>query len=116
MSEIEDITNELKRAIVESDEYKEFRRLTEIIEKYPDIRRDVDDYRRENFFYQYSDDVGDVMSATEDLQKRYENVKKQPYVERYLRAEMCVCRMVQEICNELMKAVEFDMDFLHDEF
>ncbi len=116
MGQIEDITNELKNAIHESDEYKEFRELSNIIERYPDIKRAVDDYRRENFFFQYSDDAGDVVAATEDLARRYEDVKKQPYVERYLRAEMCMCRLMQEICMELMNSVEFDTDFLYDEF
>ena len=54
MSQIDTLTEELKKAIVESDEYKEFLRLSEIVDKYPDIKRAVDDYRRENFFFQYS--------------------------------------------------------------
>lgn len=116
MSQIDTLTEELKKAIVESDEYKEFMRLSEIIDKYPDIKRAVDDYRRENFFFQYSDDVDDVMSATQNLAKRYENVKKQPFVEQYLRTEMCVCRMIQGICMNIVGAVDFNVDFLYDEF
>jgi cell fate (sporulation/competence/biofilm development) regulator YlbF (YheA/YmcA/DUF963 family) len=116
MSRVEELTAELKKAIAESDEYKEYTELNAIIEKYPDVKRAVDDYRRENFFFQYSDDAGDVMAATENLAKRFEDVKKQPYVESYLRAEMCLCRLVQEVCMELMNAVDFDVEFLHDEF
>ena len=116
MSQIDTLTEELKKTIIESDEYKEFLRLSEIIDKYPDIKRAVDDYRRENFFFQSSDDVDDVMSATQDLAKRYEDVKKQPFVEQYLRAEMCVCRMIQGICMNIVGAVDFNVDFLYDEF
>ena len=116
MSQIDTLTEELKKTIIESDEYKEFLRLSEIIDKYPDIKRAVDDYRRENFFFQYSDDVDDVMSATQDLAKRYEDVKKQPFVGQYLRAEMCVCRMIQVICMNIVGAVDFNVDFLYDEF
>ena len=101
MSQIDTLTEELKKTIIESDEYKEFLRLSEIIDKYPDIKRAVDDYRRENFFFQYSDDV---------------DVKKQPFVEQYLRAEMCVCRMIQGICMNIVGAVDFNVDFLYDEF
>ena len=116
MNQIDEPTDELKKAITDSEEYREFRQLAETIERYPDIKRAVDDYRRENFFFQYSDDAGDVMAATEDLSRRFKDVKKQPYVESYLRAEMCVCRMVQEICMNIVSAVDFDVDFLHDEF
>ena len=116
MNQIDELTDELKKAITDSEEYREFRKLAETIERYPYIKRAVDDYRRENFFFQYSDDAGDVMAATEDLSRRFKDVKKQPYVESYLRAEMCVCRMVQEICMNIVSAVDFDVDFLHDEF
>lgn len=116
MNRIDELTDELKKAITDSEEYKEFIRLTALIERYPDIKRAVDDYRRENFYVQYSDDVGDVMAATEELSRKFDNVKKQQYVERYLRAELCVCRMVQEVCMDIVSAIDINMDFLYDEF
>ena len=38
MSQIDTLTEELKKTIIESDEYKEFLRLSEIVDKYPDIK------------------------------------------------------------------------------
>lgn len=116
MGKVDKLTEELKAAILDSEEYKEYQYLTAMIDKYPDIKRAVDDYRRENFFFQYSDDAGDVMSATEDLARRFADVRKQPYVERYLRAEMCICRMIQGICMDVVGCVDFDMEFLRDEY
>lgn len=57
-------------------------------------------------------DTGDVLSATQELEGQFADIRKQPEVEGYLAAEMELCRMVQEICMSIVEAVDFNMDFL----
>lgn len=113
MSRIEQLKRELTVALRESDEYKEYRELADYISRYPDLKRQVDELRRENFYYQTSDDIQDPISATEQLNERFADIRRQPMVNRYLSAEMCLCRMVQDICLAVVGAVDFDMDFLN---
>lgn len=112
MGRMDELKEEIKEAILTSDEYKEYKKLDNYIKAKPDLKRAVDEFRRENFRLQYSDDVEDVLSATGDLNKRYEDVRQQTMVNRYLTAEMCLCRMVQDICLSIVEAIDFDMDFL----
>lgn len=112
MSRVDELTHALTQAIIESDEYREYKELEADIMKRPDLKRAVDDFRRENFRLQYSDDVEDVISSTEELNNRYIDVRQQPTVERFLSAEMALCRMVQEVCMTVVGAIDFNMDFL----
>ena len=112
MERIDELKEEIKEAILTSDEYKEYKKLDNYIKTKPDLKRAVDEFRRENFRLQYSDDVEDVLSATGDLNRRFEDVRQQTMVNRYLTAEMCLCRMVQDVCLSIVEAIDFDMDFL----
>lgn len=113
MSRIEQLKAEIAAVIQESNEYKEYRELAEYISRYPDLKRQVDELRRENFYYQTSDDIEDPIGATAQLDERFADIRRQPMVNRYLSAEMCLCRMVQEICMAVVGAIDFDMDFLN---
>lgn len=112
MGRIEELKDALKDAILESDEYKEYRRLDAYIRRNPDLKRAVDELRRRNFELQYSDAVEDVLSATEELNKEFADVRSQAAVNQYLSAEMCLCRLVQDICMSIVETIDFDMDFL----
>ena len=105
MSRVEELTKELTEAITDSCEYKRFKEFESEVMKRPD-------FRRENFRMQYSEDTGDVLSATQELEGQFADIRKQPEVEGYLAAEMELCRMVQEICMSIVEAVDFNMDFL----
>ncbi len=112
MRRIDELKEELRQAIIDSDEYREYRKLEEYMCTHPDLKRAVDELRRQNFELQYADEVGDVLSATEEMNRRMADVRMQPLVERYLSAEMCLCRMVQDICLSVVDAIDFNMDFL----
>ena len=112
MSRVEELTKELTEAITDSCEYKRFKEFESEVMKRPDLKRALDDFRRENFRMQYSEDTGDVLSATQELEGHFADIRKQPEVEGYLAAEMELCRMVQEICMSIVEAVDFNMDFL----
>ncbi len=112
MSRVDELTQALTQAIIESDEYREYKELEADIMRQPDLKRAVDDFRRENFRLQYSDDVEDVITSTDELNNRYIDVRQQPAAERFLAAEMALCRMVQEVCMTVVGAIDFNMDFL----
>ena len=102
MSRVEELTKELTEAITDSCEYKRFKEFESEVMKRPDLKRALE----------YSEDTGDVLSATQELEGQFADIRKQPEVEGYLAAEMELCRMVQEICMSIVEAVDFNMDFL----
>ena len=107
MQRIEQLKLELSKAIKESPEYIEYKRLEAIIDKDPNLKRSIDEFRRQNFDIQNSGKV-------EDLNNRYADMRRQDMVNRYLLSEVCLCRMVQDICRTVVETIEFDVDFLNN--
>ena len=54
MQRIEQLKLELSKAIKESPEYIEYKRLEAIIDKDPNLKRSIDEFRRQNFDIQNS--------------------------------------------------------------
>lgn len=114
MNRVEELTEQLKEAILESPEYKEYKSIENYMKRKPDLKRAVDEFRKLNFVYQYSDEIDDGVGKTLSLNEQFKDIRRQEQVEHYLSTEMCLCRMMQEICLTLFSAIDFDMDFLKD--
>ncbi|MGN0318995.1 MAG: YlbF family regulator [Lachnospira sp.] len=112
MHKIEELKLQLCDAIRNTVEYKEYKRLEAIINKDPDLRRHVDEFRLQNFAIQTDENVVDLFDATNELNQRYADLRKQETVNRYLSAEICLCRLVQDICKTVVDAIDFDVDFI----
>ena len=78
------------------------------------LKRSIDEFRRQNFDIQNSGKVDDIFAAQEDLNNRYADMRRQDMVNRYLLSEVCLCRMVQDICRTVVETIEFDVDFLNN--
>ena len=112
MQRIEQLKLELSKAIKESPEYIEYKRLEAIIDKDPNLKRSIDEFRRRNYEIQNSGQVEDIFAAQEELNNQYKDMRNQYMVNRYLLAEVCLCRMVQDICRAVVDSIDFDLDFL----
>ena len=112
MDRIEGLKRELIKTIKESHEYREYKRLEAELNRQPDLKRAVDEFRRENFLYQNSVEVEDPLGATLALDERFAGTRSQDVVNRFLMAEMGVCRLVRGVCMSVVESLDFDMDFL----
>jgi cell fate (sporulation/competence/biofilm development) regulator YlbF (YheA/YmcA/DUF963 family) len=113
---IESANNDLAvfKAILDSDEYRRYVKLNEELKKRPDLKRAVDEFRKQNFYYQYSDDVDDAIGKSEELAKNFAATRSIKLVNDFLVTEMCLDRMIQQICISLVSVMDFDVDFLDD--
>jgi hypothetical protein len=41
-------------------------------------------------------------------------MRNQGLAKSYFSAELCLCRLVQDVCVSLVDAVDFDVDFLNE--
>lgn len=112
MDKVECLKQELIGAIKDSDSYKEYCKLGTYITANQELKAKVDELRRRNFECRYSDEVTDALEQTLRLGEEFKEVRDARYVERFLAAEMAVCRMVQDICLDVVGAIDFDVDFL----
>lgn len=114
MNKVELLTEQMKQAILDSDEYRRYVKLNEELKKRPDLKRAVDEFRKQNFYYQYSDDVDDAIGKSEELAKNFAVTRSIKLVNDFLVTEMCLDRMIQQICISLVSVMDFDVDFLDD--
>ena len=112
MDEIRQCTEALKKAVRESDDYKGFAKAKAALEANPELREKVMTFRRRNYEIQNCGQVEDIFAAQEELNNQYKDMRNQNMVNRYLLAEVCLCRMVQDICRTVVDAIDFDLDFL----
>ena len=91
----------------DTDIYKEYRSALEELNKDPDLKRRVDDFRMRNYNFQQSDDIdlGEYDSfRTEMLGFRAEN----PVADQFFEAELALCKMMQDTTYRITEALDFE--------
>jgi len=78
------------------------------------IRRAIDEFRRRNFEIQYNDEIQEIDENISQLEAQYADMRNQGLAKSYFSAELCLCRLVQDVCVSLVDAVDFDVDFLNE--
>lgn len=107
---IDEIVDELKRAIMNSSEYREFQQTGRELNKTPDLRRQMDAARRELFKAQTSEDG----ENPEKIYKKYKALFQLRPAARYRNAEVRLSRLIQRVCRDLVQDLNFDTSFLED--
>ena len=111
MRRIDELKKEIIHEILNSEEYKEYRRLQAEMDRIPDLKRQVDEFRMRNFELQNSQDVPDMFVAMENLNNEYADMRNQDIVNRYLMTEITFCRFVRDIYKDIVEAIDIDLDF-----
>ena len=97
MRRIDELKKEIIHEILNSEEYREYRRLQNEIDRIPDLKRQIDEFRMKNFMLQNSPDGQNLFEAMENLNKEYADMRNQDIVNRYLMTEITFCRYMSDI-------------------
>ena len=114
MGRIDELKAELIQAVLDSEEYREYKRLEAEVSKNADLKRAIDEFRRRNFEIQYNDEIQEIDENISQLEAQYADMRNQGLAKSYFSAELCLCRPVQDVCVSLVDAVDFDVDFLNE--
>ena len=60
MGRIDELKAELIQAVLDSEEYREYKRLEAEVSKNADLKRAIDEFRRRNFEIQYNDEIQEI--------------------------------------------------------
>ena len=112
MRDIDRLKYELAEALKSSEEYLNYKKCKDLLAEKPDIERSVDDMRRQTFELQNSEGFDNSFEAIDDFSRRFEIECSQDVANNFLKAELCLCRMVQEICKTIIEDIDFNLDFL----
>lgn len=109
-------TLEFVEILKKSQVYVDYLNYKSLLEKHPDLFEQVNAFRKRSFEIQAGHKYG-YFNAYENLLKLHEEndeLLEEPIVRSYLRAELELSKMINQIYNVFTEAVEFDLDFLED--
>lgn len=106
MNRIDVALKQLLDAVKDSTEYKEYMEMLEEVKKYPDLKEQIDIFRKRNFDMQNSADSS--FEQIEQFQQEYATFRENPLVSDFLASELAFCRLMQQINLQLTDALNFE--------
>lgn len=107
MKDVEYQTKQLIRQIKKSNEYNQFHRLSARISSQPELKRQVDAYRRRRFALQRAENgIGELLQ----MEKDYEELLAKPIVRDFLVSEQKLMMMMQNTLLSITDAVGLDLE------
>lgn len=106
MNGVDEATRRLIDEILLSDVYKEYDEQRKMINKYPELKAQIDEYRSLNFEMQRSG--GNLLEKMDIFEREHGYLREDPRVMSFLKAELAFCRMVQGINSRIVEATHFE--------
>ena len=100
MTNLEEAVANLLAAIKDTEEYREYSMQKEKIAKFPELKAQLDDFRKKSFELQSRTEI-------EEFQQEKEDLIEDPLAEDFLAAELNFCRMIQEVELDLTDGLDF---------
>lgn len=104
-------SNQLNTLILESEEYQKYCLYKKELEQMPELRRQVQEFRKKNFEIQSDGDIDD-REAVASLAVEYKAVLENPMAASYLNAELGLCKMLQAVTKNICSGVDLELEFL----
>ena len=105
--------NELDRAVLmyimaikNTEIYQNYARERDRVRQYPELKAQLDDFRRRNYELQISADTD--FHKIDQFEMDYEDFRENPIVDEFLAAELAFCRMIQKANMQITEAIDFD--------
>ena len=105
--------NELDRAVMmyimaikNTEIYQNYARERDRVRQYPELKAQLDDFRRRNYELQISADTD--FHKIDQFERDYEDFRENPIVDEFLAAELAFCRMIQKANMQITEAIDFD--------
>ncbi len=84
MGRIDELKAELIQAVLDSEEYREYKRLEAEVSKNADLKRAIDEFRRRNFEIQYNDEIQEIDENISQLEAQYADMRNQGLAKKLL--------------------------------
>ena len=97
----------LVESIKASNIYNNYLLQKSRVEKEPELKKKIDDFRRENFEVQQNYQGAELDNKIEEFEMRYASFRQNPLVDQFFSAEHAFCRLIQYIENRLETELDF---------
>lgn len=106
MSSLDRATYEFITAVLSSEEYRAYRTELDKVKQFPELKAQIDDYRKKNYELQTSVDIN--FNKLDAFEKEYETFRENLYVQDFLAAELDFCRLMQGLYDRITAALNFE--------
>ena len=104
-------TEKLIAALKESDSYQRYEEVREVIAQNPELKRQLDEFRKRNYLIQAGETPEDLFLEEEKLNREYKEFRENELIESYLECELDICRSIQKV----VVSIDMDIDDFVDE-
>lgn len=112
MGKYQDYTEELIEKLRKCEVCQKYFRQKEFVtENYPDLKKQIDEYRRMNYRLQNETDSDRLFDEIDRFEQEHTEFRKNPIVSDFLAAELAFCRLCQEVQERIggFFAMELDL-------
>ena len=101
-------TSDLVNTIKSTSIYIEFQSALEDLQRYPELKALADEFRAQKFLAYHSLKEQVSFADFQELEEKRVELACYPQIERYLNAEVALCRALQEVESRLTAGMAFD--------
>lgn len=106
MYELDGAVSAYITAIKNTETYQNYARERDKVRQYPELKAQIDDFRKRNYELQASADTD--FHKIDRFERDYEDFRENPLVDDFLEAELAFCRMIQRANMQVTEAIDFD--------
>ena len=106
INRLDSATEALINAVLATEEYKTYVAELHKVKEFPDLKEQIDDFRKRNFQMQLSAD--NDFSKLEQFEKEYAAFRENILVQDFLAAELALCRLIQDLNMRITAALQFE--------
>lgn len=103
-------TKALIRVIQDSKEYREYGKIKKQLADDPELKHQINQYRKDVFRLQNTGDVEDLYERVEEFNRTHAEFRRDPRVDEYLKCELAVCRMLQHVSMMVVRSLDLELD------
>ena len=108
MDNLDTIIEHFVDAIKATKEYREYQEEKEKVRQWPELKEQIDDFRRKHVKIQQITDENRLLEEMEKFENQYEKFREDKRVHDFLEKELAFCRMMQYVNNGIMEALDFE--------
>ncbi len=108
MAEVDQAIEDLLSVIRQTKEYIEYKIQYDKINMQPELHKQIDEFRIENYQLQNSTPEEEMLQRIEQFEQKYQTFRENPLVNDFLEAELAFCRKMQEITLKITEGLQFN--------
>lgn len=103
---LDSATDALINAVLATEEYQTYAAELKKVKEFPELKEQIDDFRRRNFELQSSADID--FNKLEQFEREYAAFRENILAQDFIAAELDLCRLIQDLNLRITAALHFE--------